>query len=178
MFVVPLLTVLDTVANVHHIARLPSPILASVSDVVVYGLVFLGVFAVVALIAFFVWLRTLFGGTLSNIASIELDESNPAVQEVQRLELQYAIAEDLDYPGEILVHLEAQLNAAKIAASGNPDATMTYFVTPFADLAVVQAPYFVLSPVPELARAYLEPLYTSISAPVFPSTPKPAAAHG
>lgn len=79
-------------------------------------------------IGILIWLRQTL---LSNVACVEVDAVDPTLrQEIERLELDYAVAEELGYPGEVLVHLEAKLNAAKLAASGDPNATMVVIVQP------------------------------------------------
>lgn len=157
-----------------NVVLLPAAVLlASAGTVALYILAAIVIAAVVAGIAFLLWLRsTLFSDLLSNVATIELNESDPLVREAQRLQLEYEVAEDLGYPGEILVHLEAQLNAAKLAAAGDPNATMTVFVTPVATVesAPVQAQYFVLPADLAYRPAFL---FTTLSSPVY--TPSPSA---
>jgi len=71
------------------------------------------------------WLRHTL---LSGIAVIDVNEVDPALkQTIDRLELDYAVAEELGYDGCILLGIESQLNAAKAAL--NPDATMIYVVS-------------------------------------------------
>lgn len=110
---------------------------------------------------------------LSNIATVDIDEVDPALRkEIERLSLEYAVAEDLGYPGEVLVHLEAQLNALKLAASGDPNANLTIFVVaPAVDpavlpsLAVLRSEFFGAITMPEF-------FYTQVIASPRPVAPQ------
>jgi hypothetical protein len=95
------------------------------SSLVILILAIVGALALVA-VGILIWLRQ---NLLSNVVTVDVDSVDPALRKkIDALELEYAIAEELDYPGEILVHLEAKLNAAKLEASGDPNAILTVLV--------------------------------------------------
>lgn len=99
-----------------------------IAILIVVGVCALVVFVVVA------FLMSCSATLLSGVATVDVDEVDPALRkEINRLELDYAVAEDLGYGGDILLGIESKLNAAKLAAAasaGYPEASMTILVLP------------------------------------------------
>jgi hypothetical protein len=93
------------------------------------SLAIVGLVLIAGAVAFLVWLRHTL---LSGIAVVDVNEVDPALkQTIERLELDYAVAEELGYDGNILLGIESQLNAAKLAAAAaiNPNASSIYIVS-------------------------------------------------
>lgn len=94
----------------------------------VIGAVLVG--AIAGGVTVLLWLRyTLLNG----VAVVDTNEIDPALRaEIDRLELDYAVAEELGYGGDALLGIESKLNAAKMrAAAGagfDPEASLTWVV--------------------------------------------------
>jgi hypothetical protein len=75
-----------------------------------------------SVIGFLFWLRhTLLG----HIAAVEVDCVDPKLlNEIERLEMDYAVAEELGYDGNILLAIESKLNAARLAAAVSAGAVL------------------------------------------------------
>ncbi len=96
--------------------------------IVIAVLSLLGV-AFVAGVGFLIWCRQTL---LKNVATVDVDDVDPVLlRKIESLQLEYDVAVELGYPGEVLVHLEAKLNAAKLAAGNDPNAVnVTLVVAP------------------------------------------------
>jgi hypothetical protein len=119
------------------------------------GLALVAAAVVAGAIAILVWLRHTL---LSGIAVVDVDEVDPALlKQVERLEMDYAVAEELGYGGDVLLGIESQLNAARFAAAASAN------VNPETATAV----YIVSSPAPD---AGLSPAFNTadLNAPLHP----------
>jgi hypothetical protein len=111
-----------------------------------------GVFAVLF------WLRY---SLLNGVAGVDEKDVDPVLlREIERLEMDYAIADELGYGGDVLLGIESKLNAAKLraAAGGAPEASLTWVVAAsiLPEQAFMPALSIVSLPVPQLTFSFIQ----------------------